>query len=246
MTKKSTISAKDIDTVTNTLGNLVLQGKFAHMKTHIQAILGGILLPYMVDIGEIDGDDEEVKALIEEHSKDKVKEMLNPAPVTIPVEKVIEKIILERPVFRRIRETVKKEKRMERELCCSDRDILIQWWNVNQRLISKEDPVCATLADQCNAATPSNEPICSMQVAGFFSHLCRLGLRTDGDRTFVFSRSIKRGSHTLVPRYTKALEDAILKNWEHERANEQARKAEHAALKARRAQGINTPIIANV
>jgi len=247
-TKKSSngkINDQDISHATEVLGKLILQSKYAHMKTHVQGIIGGLLLPYLVDIGSIDEDDQ-VKVLMEAYAKEKIKELLNPDPITIPIEQIVERIRYARPVFRRIKTEVKKVKRMERELCSADRDILIRWWNVNQRLVTKEDPVCPTLADQCNAATKSNEPICAMQVAGYFSHLCRIGLRTDTERTKIFERSIKRGAHTITPRYSFSLQDAILKNWEKERANEAARGIEQEELRTRRAQGIRTPVIANI
>jgi hypothetical protein len=230
---------RDINNVTEILGKLVLQGKFAHMKTHVQAIMGGLLLPSLVDLGQLDAKDEEVADLLKSYSRPAVKKMLNPDPTTIT------EVIHERPVFRRLKEGVNKEKRIKRELDPAGRDILIRWWNVNQRLVPKEDPVCATLTAQVNALNVTEEPLSSMQIAGYFSHLCRMGLRVAEERDAKFRMSMKRGAHTIMPEFSQELLDAIKENWEKERANEAARVIDHAMLAKQREKGITSPIIAS-
>jgi len=232
-------STKEIDMVTEILGKLVLQGKFAHMKTHVQAIMGGLLLPSLVDNGQLDAKEPEVAELLKSYSKPEVKKMLNPEPVTVT------EVVHERPVFRRIKDGVNKEKRIKRELDPAGRDILIRWWNVNQRLVPKEDPVCATLTAQVNALNGHEEPLSSMQIAGYFSHLCRTGLCLAEERDARLRNSMKRGAHTIMPEFTQELLDAIKENWVRERANEAARVTDHAKLAAQREKGITSPIIAN-
>lgn len=239
-TKKATVSAKDIDTVTEILGKLVLSGDSVHMKQHVQAIMGGLMLPQLVKLGQVDASDPNVANLLKSYSKPEVKKMLNPEPVKVT------EVIHERPVFRRIKNGVNKEKRIVRELDPAGRDILIKWWNVNQRLIPKNDPVCATLTAQVNALNPNDEPLSSMQIAGYFSHLCRMGLKLPEDRDGRLQRSLARGSHSVMPKYTQELLDAIKENWERERANEATIREDHIKLARQREKGIMTPVIANI
>jgi hypothetical protein len=238
-TAPAVATMNDINKVTEILGKLVLQGKFAHMKTHVQAIMGGLLLPSLVDMGQVDAKEPEVADLLKSYSKPEVKKMLNPEPTTIT------EVVHERPVFRRLKDGVNKEKRIKRELDPAGRDILIRWWNVNQRLVPKEDPVCATLTAQVNALNGLEEPLSSMQIAGYFSHLCRMGLCLPEERNERLHSSKKRGAHTIMPEFTQELLDAIKENWEKERANESARKVDHALLAKQREKGITSPIIAN-
>jgi len=138
-----------------------------------------------------------------------------------------------------------KEKRKLRGLTPEARDILIRWWNVNQRLVDKEDPVCATLAEQINSLT-HREPLSPLQIAGYFSHLCRAGLKTEDIRTEIFNKSLYRGDHTIMPKYTQPLIDAIEENWLRERALEEAKAEDDRKLLEFRKQGINKKVIANV
>jgi hypothetical protein len=237
-TKVKPVTSKEIDIVSKILGRLVIQGQNAHMKVPVQAIMGGLLLPTLVKNGGVDKSAPEVAGLLEEYSKKNIKQMLSPDPITVT------EVVHERPVFRRIKTDVHKEKRIKRELDPAGRDILIRWWNVNQRLIPDNDPVCVTLTAQVNSRHPNEEPLSSMQIAGYFSHLCRMGLRTEEDREDRFMRSMKRGAHKVMPKYTQELLGAIKENWERERANEAARPMDHAKLLKLREKGINKPVIA--
>ena len=168
-----------------------------------------------------------------------VKKKLNPDPV------IVQDVIHERPVFRRLKSGVAKQKRFERELDPAARDVMIRWWNTNQRLVPKDDPVCATLTEQINALTPNEEPLSPMQISGYFSHLCRMGLKTEDERLVRFNKSIERGAHSIMPKYSKELEAAIFENWEHERKNEEARKKDHQAMREQRNNGEDhKPVIA--
>jgi len=244
--KSPDVSVEDINKVTEILGKLVLQGKFVHMKMTVQSILGGLLLPHLVDKGAVPADDPSVMELIAKYSREEVKKLLNPDPIPVEVEKIVETIIHDRPVFRRIKSSVNKEKRIQRKLDPAGRDILIRWWNVNQRLIPNDDPVCVTLTDQVNSINPNDKPLSPMQIAGYFSHLCRMGLRTEIERTDNLNRAIKRGFHSVMPEYTQPLIEAIKENWERERALEATRAADHAKLLELRANGSNKPVIAQI
>jgi hypothetical protein len=246
MEKNSVVTEKDITKVTSILGKLTIQGKFAHMKSSVQMVLGGLLLPYLVDLGKVDPDDPTINEMLKKYSRGEIRKIMFPDPVEVPIEVPVEKIILERPVFRRIKNGVNKEIRKVRELCTEGRDILIRWWNTNQRLVPDDDPVCVVLTEQINALHPKEEPLSAMQIAGYFSHLCRMGRRTEEDRIDRFQRSIHRGDHTIMPKYSQPLLNAIQENWERERFDEYARKKDHLALSRRRIKGDMTPVIAAV
>jgi hypothetical protein len=139
--------------------------------------------------------------------------------------------------FRRLKDNgVAKVKRFERELECLDRDIIIRWWNNNQRLVPADDPVCVTLANEINS-TGTTVKLSSMQVAGYLSHLCRLGKLTHIDRQVRISRTVKRGDISVIPEYSRPLLNAIVENWEHERQDEALRAQAHAQMRAARAEG---------
>jgi hypothetical protein len=151
-----------------------------------------------------------------------------PAPVTTVVEGGGK--------FRRLKYNgVAKVKRFERELCCYDRDIIIRWWNQNQRLVDKDDPTCAALTTLINEQ--SGVKLSPMQTAGYFSYLCRLGRMNEIDRQAYLTRNRDRGAFTVTPVYSRSLLDAIMENWNKERQDEALRAQAHAQLYAARAEG---------
>jgi len=230
ITNNTTVTSSDITKVSTVLEKLIVQGKYAHLTGAVNSILSGALIPTLIEQGKLDADDPAVK------------ELLNSMP-----DKEVTRVVRERPVYRRIKaEGVNKLHNKERELSTEGRDVLIKWWNVNQRLIPKDDPVCVTLTAQINALTPRTVPLSAMQIAGYFSHLCRMGLRTEEDRYAKLNASRRRGAHTIMPIYTQALLEAIQKNWEFERANEQAIIADHDRLLTLRKTGVHVPVIASV
>jgi len=180
----------------------------------------------------------------------------------VPVDRVVEKIvsvdrIVEKIVhvplttgtdtkFRRLKDDITKKKLMERQLVCEDRDVFIGWWNANQRLVPDTDPVCGELAKKVNEANPNSSPLAPAQVAGYFSHLCRVGMRTDAARDVIIQKSLNRGVFTITPVYSQKLLDEIQKNWGLQRADETARRKDHAIMRARRAAGDTTPVVAIV
>jgi hypothetical protein len=250
-TKKVTqqVSAEEIAKAAETLQKLVLSGKSTHMRTHVQTLIGGLALPEMVKQGLVDANDPGIKEALKKYSRARIKKQLSPEPVEVPVEVEVETVVHEQPVYRRLKVGLNKQKRKKRALDSIGRDVLIRWWNANQRLIPKDDPVCVTLTDQINAIMDKRgdglAPLSPMQIAGYFSHLCRMGLRTVADRKIVLTRSVKRGNFTVVPRYSQELIDAIKENWERERANEQAMVVDHRKLALMRINGVKKPLIAD-
>jgi len=187
---------------------------------------------------------------------EKVVEKIVEKVVHVPVDRVVEKIV-EKVVhvplttgtdtkFRRLKDDITKKKLMERQLVCEDRDVFIGWWNANQRLVPDTDPVCGILAKAINEARLNASPLAPAQVAGYFSHLCRVGMKTEAVRNEIIRKSLSRGVFTITPVYSQKLLDEIQKNWELERADETARRKDHEILRARRAAGDTTPVVAIV
>jgi hypothetical protein len=257
MAKKNTaIPIDDINVVTKTLSQLAIRSEFVHMKKPVEMILGGLLIPYLMKQTDVDTSDAGIQKLLGQFTKEKVKAFFNPkaierevikeVPVEVEIEKIVEILVTGRPVFRRIKSGVSKEKRIKRTLDTLGRDTLIRWWNVNQRLVPSEDPVCATLTDQVNVQQPMLDPLSSMQIAGYFSHLCRLGRATSGERDARIAAAMERGDITVVPEYSAELMKAIQDNWEKERADEAERSHQHAELLRRRASGDRRPVLGTI
>jgi len=169
-----------------------------------------------------------------------------PAPVRTPAAAINTTSAAPAPVttvvdgggkFRRLKDNgVVKVKRFERGLSCSDRDTIIRWWNENQRLVPENDSVCVTLTNAINNGA-AESPLSSMQVAGYLSHLCRLGKLTHTNRQVRISRTVERGDISIIPAYTRPLLNAIIENWERERQDEALRAQAHAQMRAARAEG---------
>lgn len=236
------VTVEEINAASDIITRLLVQGKYSHMKVPVQTILGGLLIPNLVELGEVDPNDEKVSKLLDAYSKTEVKKMLNPEPEVI---KQFVNDSADRPIYRRREHTVNKMKRIERELDPCARDILITWWNTNQRLVPKEDPVCAILTAQINSVNTNIEPLSSMQIAGYFSYLCRLGLRTKEDRERLINMSMRKGSYSIAPKFTPELIQAIQDNWEFERKNEEARKKDHAKINKLIEKGVYRPVAAD-
>jgi hypothetical protein len=248
MPKKNTaeVSAKELETVTEVLRKLSVQAKYSHMRVATQAIMGGVLLPQLVELGQVDGDDPEVQRLLDNFSKKNVKELLNPDPITVEIDKIIDRVVYERPIYRRIKSGVNKQILKERKLDTQSRDVIIRWWNVNQRLVAKDDPVTVTLTAQINALYSDDIPLAPMQLPGYFSHLCRMGLKTEDDRERIFEASMDRGDHTIMPIYSQQILDDILENWVFQRKLEQNMLQDHSELAKLRDKGLNVPLIARI
>lgn len=230
----------EINAASLVLGKLILQGKYAHMKTPVQAIMGGLLLPSLVDLGAADATDPKVSEMLGKYSKTEVKKQLAPEPVVV---KQFVGDAKDRPIYRRRAHTVNKEKRIERELDPGARDVMNRWWNTNQRLVPKGDPICAILTDQINALNPSTEPLSSMQIAGYFSRLCDLGRMTQEHRDNLISKHLKKGRYTIVPKFSDGLTRAIQENWEFEQKNAEARKKDHAKIDKLIEKGEYRPVL---
>ena len=171
--------------------------------------------------------------------------------VPVEVEKLVERIVhIKVPVggnvrvdpghdtcddggkFRRLKDSgIDKLTRKKRAIDSDVRDTIITWWNVNQTLVSKGDPVCQWLANECNAANPSLEKLSALQVAGYISRLVTWGLMTSNDRTTKFDKHMKLGVITIRPQYTKRLLQAMTDNYNAQREDEAVRRKAHGKMR---------------
>jgi len=241
---------------------LVDTDEFAHMRKPWEMVLGGLLLPALVkDDPEFLKANPEYQELLDRYTKEKVEAFLKTGPVivevpgeTVEVEKIVTKTVkvpvpvagakgapktpLHEPCkdggkCRRLKDDgVDKKSRKKRGFDSADRDIIITWWNDNQKMVDKEDPVCQTIADKINAVKSADDKVSALQIAGYFSRLATWGRMVDADREAMFDRSMKRGSYTVRPEYSPDLLKAIEENYLKEREDERIRKAAHAKMRA--------------
>lgn len=246
------MSTEDLYKAVTTIAPLVLTPENAHMKKVWEMILGGLILPEMVkEDPSVLQANEAYQKMLDEHSKEKIEAFLHPKPVELTKEVRVEvpvKVPVEVPgapgkngKFRRLKEKVEKKSRKSRSLTSNDRDRIIARWNVEQRLVPKEDPICAHVAKVINENS-GLDPIAPLQVAGYFSHLCRMGRNSDTIREDRIKRALERGDYTIKPHYSKELINKIIENWQKERHDEEVRRKDHAELRKRRASGDTTPI----
>lgn len=248
-----------------TITPLVLTADHAHMKEPWKMILGGLILPEMAKLDpSVITENPAYKDLLAQFDKAKVAEFFSEKTVEVEkvVEKVVEKIkevrvevpstgdkvvVAEKVRYRRLKDDgVKKISRLEREISSYDRDMIISWWNKNQRLVGDDDPVCKELADKINADCSGDKPLAPAQVAGYFSHLCRMGLCDPAYRAERFEKNIKHGAISITPDYCPLLLEEIKENNVEEKADEAIRKAAHDKMRAAKAAGshlkVGTPI----
>jgi hypothetical protein len=256
---------EDLHKAVMVVAPLVLTPEHAHMKKVWEMVVGGLILPEMVkeDPTVLEAD-RSFKKLLDDHSKKKIEEFLHPKPVELTKEVKVEVPVTREKIvkipeihekivrisggpannggkYRRLKEKVSKVSRYERELTCSDRDKIISRWNKEQRLVPKDDAICAQIVKEINAFS-GLEPLAALQVAGYFSYLCRLGRCTVAIREARIDRAVKRGDLTVRPQYSEELIKKIIENWKVQRADKIARQKDHTELRKRRAAGDRTPL----
>lgn len=244
------------------ISKLVLKSDNAHMKEPWQMIVGGLVLPEAAKADPSVLEDKGNKALIDQYSREKVEEFFTAKTIEkevvkevekivekeVPVEKVVVKKVpvegapIESGKYRRLKDKVNKESRKETGLDSAARDVMIQHWNKVQDLVDKKDPVCQKLTEQINGQSGRTIPIFPLQVAGYFSYLCRLGRKIQSRREGLIDYHMKKGNITVRPYFSKELIDKILIHWREEKEDRERRKKDHAELRARRAAEDMTPI----
>lgn len=234
-----------------TVTPLVLEEEYKHMKEPWEMILGGLIIPAMVkeDPEVLDGNPK-YKELLEKYTPEKIHEYFHPEPKVIE-KKVAESKSLKKgkkktspkseraPItkdgekYRRIKGKIKKVSRFARSLEIEDRNVIISYWNDRQKLVPSDDPLCEKIAKEINDAC-GKEPIAPAQIAGYFSHLCRIGMRSEEDRERYIEGALKRGCFSVTPEYTPDLLKEIVGHYEAVRKEEDARKKAHAKIRAAR------------
>lgn len=133
---------------------------------------------------------------------------------------------------RRVKNGVAKVSRKQNGLSQLGRDTANSWWNMHQRLVDKKDPVCSLLSEQIQAV--SGDYISPLQIAGWFSELCRNGMLTEVHRQEIIRRRLRAGSMTVEPEYGAELLRAIKDNYDATQADKAAREAAHSVLKVKK------------
>lgn len=248
---------------------LALQPENEHVRKAWEIVIGGMILPALAkEDPSILADNPVYAELVQRYTPEEVKKLLGnqviidrpvevekiiektvevikevekivEVPKEVIVEKVVEKVITGSVKYRRLKDKIEKPKQAQNEITCGDRNVIITWWNTNQRLVPDDDPACIKLAQQLSLTT---RPFFPAQVAGYFSHLCRLGMQSHDYRDKKIALYLKKGIITVVPMFSPALLDIIAKNHMVQRREEKARKADHEELKKRRAAGDKTPL----
>ena len=262
----------DLHAAAFALTPLVLDKKYKHMRKPFEMVLGGLIVPALVEEDpKVLEEHPEFRKLLEQYTQEKVMEFFRPKPApkaekapealkvepVSPAPEVAEKapklvtrleipkdcrIVAVLPPaekvggkYRRLKIAgMAKVRRFERDLEPNDRDYLIHWWNDNQRLVPDDDPVCVKMANEINAVNPTLKPLSPLQMAGYFSYLCRLGMWGEKERTTRIVRSIHKGRFTVHPVYGADLIKAIIDNYNAERADEALRREAHAKKMAAR------------
>lgn len=224
---------------------LVLDKKHIHMKKLWEMVLGGLIIPVIAE-GNADliEKNPEFKNLMERYNKKAIKRFLKEAPKETIIEKKVEVIVPvddNESLFRRLKDDgIKKISRKKRELNVIERNAIIEWWNNNQRMIDKNDPVCAEIVDQLHP--DGSRPISPLQIAGFFSLICRKGLKVEGERSEYWNKRLSEGNINLTPIYSEEGLKTIQNIWKLNRKEEAAIEKDHIELRDRRKEGDNTPL----
>jgi len=237
---------------------LVLDATFSHMKKPWEMLMGGLLIPVIIkeDKSAFEGN-EQFEALMEKYSKENVIKFFNPEPTVLETVKTVvekERVIVNgerketthEPVkiggkFRRLKGSVAKDRKQVRELMPEDRDLVNLWWNKEQRLVPKDDPICEMLCTDINNLS-LGDALAPYQVAGYISYLCRLALMSDVNRDKNIQRTLKRGNYTVAPLFTPELLKTILVNYEENKKDEKIREEAKALMRAGKGMVESTPV----
>ena len=217
----------NIDKIYEALSTIqgLLTKKNEHMQTPFDMVVGGLVLPSLVKEDATLLDDDNFKSMIRKYSKANIQKILAGGENTVvervvTIEKIVEKIV-DHKKHRRIKEGYTfRPKKMKRDLFASDRAVIIDWWNREQRLADKNDPVCEELAAIINTGvTDPDNKLAAYQVNGFISHLCRLGMKDEKKRQESIDAAMLRGDYNIPPSYTPDLINLIIENNQKKKAD---------------------------
>lgn len=227
-----------IHEVVQTMAGLLGEAKYKHASDIWGVLLAEVVMPAMADISPEVKESSSYKLIVNSKAFKEKKAFIERVLKGEASPKKYNYTSKSPYPGRRIKGTIKKESRLKRKLNKYDRDFIIQWWNKYQTLVPKEDPQCKFIADKLNKFQPELEPLAPIQVGGFFSHLCRLGLSTMEEREAGIKRMFDRGDTSVVPHYSPELEEMIRNNWEDERKESSIRRKEHAEILEARKTGV--------
>jgi len=224
------------------------------MRKPWEMILGGLILPAMLKEDPSALSDEQ-KVLLEEYTENKIRAYFKIGTVALPKAATTPKIpkapaapkvpaVPKDPAapkaepvggkFRRLKDGVDKEKKKDKDMTTANRDIIIRWWNTNQHLVRRDDPICAKIADDITKSRIDDIIIAPYQVSGYISHLCRMSLWTDERRVDYIALAIVKGAFTVAPEFSAALLNEVAAHYEEAREDERVRAEAHAVARAAR------------
>jgi len=219
----------------------VLTPENEHLVDLWKAFLGGFVLPKMVeqDPASVEGN-QAFKDLINKYSRESIIEMMSPR--VVETEKVVEKIIeVEKPVYiqtgekvlhRRVKSKVNKISRKERNLTPDERDLCINVFNEQQKMLDKDSLVFTHLVDEINRSRAKEDHISASQLAGYWSSLCRMADRPKTKIDAWIEESIKSGKYSLRPYYSDEFVEVIRENYRARKEEALKRAQDHAKIKA--------------
>jgi hypothetical protein len=227
-----------LNTLANDITKRVLTPDYAHLVELWKAFLGGFVGPEIAKLTP-DAIDDKRKALMAQYDKEAIGKMINPDP--IEVERVVEKVVYKDRVVKqpvsgdsgtgnmRYKTSVNKLSRKKRELQSHERQAIVSLFNQTQALMDKNDEACKKLVDELNQG--ASEPTSNLQVAGYWSWLCRVVLKTEDEKHKWYDNAVKKGSipsSCPMPTANDSFKKLIIEN----RDAEQTKAAHRNAYKS--------------
>lgn len=247
----ASVYMEQLNSLAHDITKRVCTPEYSHLLDMWKAFLGGFVGPELAKLDPT-SIDEKRKALMEKYSKEAIHKMFHPDPVEkiIEVEKVVEKVVYRdspipasstpsidainvtmpgpSPKNMRYRPSVNKLRQADRPMTPEERQNVITVFNKTQALMDKTDALCASLVEEHNKAlSPGDKKTYPAQVAGYWSWLCRVVLKPQGDQDKIHAQTIKKGSLPVgcpQPIATDEFKKLIIANQE-----EQAALASHRA-----------------
>jgi len=224
----------------------LVKPEFMHLMDIWKAFLGGYVLPEMArqEPDKVAGN-KQYEGMILEYSRDKILAMLKGGTEKI-IEKIVERVV-EKPVViektvlvssgeqvlhRRLRSTVKKIRRKERDLVSMERDLVIGIFNTRQDMLDKSSETCKNIIESINKTRAPEDKISSYQLAGYWSSLCRWGLDTKAHRDDWITKSMAKGVYSVAPIYSDEFVHKIRVYHEVRKEEAITRAKDHAEIKA--------------
>lgn len=143
---------------------------------------------------------------------------------------------------RRIKDEVRKVLKKQRNLIPEERSAIIEYMNKTQDLLPHDDGtgegICIKMCVEFNNKSPNLEPVYPYQIAGYYSHLCRMALKDESERDNWFQAAtfINSVLPYPVPKWTKKFIAKVYKNWKSEKEDRVLRLKDHRVMLSERKQ----------